>query len=120
MKRLFWINFALLTLLSVSTGIVKIAGLEADVAIFAAMGFSPGMTAAFGVLQALAGLALLPAQTRRTAAVVLAATFVVATAGLFISGIHPFSWISLTFIAMAALVASGRPGARTGAHPAAA
>lgn len=113
MKPLLWINLALLTLLSISTGIVKIAGLEADVEIFARLGFSPGMTVAFGALQALAGVALLPAPTRRTAAVVLAMTFVVATAGLFVSGIHPFSWISLLFIAMAALVASGRPGPRT-------
>jgi len=115
MKAFVWINFALLTLLSISTGIVKIAGLEADVAIFATLGFTPAMTVAFGVLQALAGLALLPSSTRRSAALVLAVTFVVATAGLFVSGIHPFSWVSLAFIAMAALVASGRPGPRLAA-----
>ncbi|MCH9682262.1 MAG: hypothetical protein K0V04_12560 [Deltaproteobacteria bacterium] len=109
MKALVWINFALLVVLSVSTGIVKIAGLEADIEIFARLGFSPAMTVAFGVVQALAGLALLPGRTRRTAALVLAASFVIATVGLFVSGIHPFASISVVFIVMAGVVATGHP-----------
>ncbi len=109
MKALAWINLVLLILLSVSTGIVKVVGLQADVEIFARLGFSDGMTIAFGVVQAVAGVALLARRTRRAAAGVLAVTFVVATVGLFVSGIHPFSWISLGFIAMAGVVAAGHP-----------
>lgn len=108
-----WIVFVLLVVQSVATGAVKIGGLQADVDIFATLGFSYGMTIAFGVLQLGLGLALLHPGVRKGAALGLAVTFAVATAGLFVSGIHPFSYISLLFIALCVPVVTGKaPPAR--------
>ncbi len=108
-----WIVFVLLFIQSVATGAVKIGGLQADVDIFAELGFSYGMTVAFGVLQLVLGLALLHPAARRPAAAALAVTFAIATAGLFAAGIHPFSYVSLLFIALAAPVALGHAPPRT-------
>jgi len=102
-----WIVFGVLVLLSVSTGAVKIFGLPADIEVFAALGFSAGMTAAFGAVQLALGLALLHPKARRGAAVGLAVSFAVATAALFAAGIHPFSYLSLLFIVLTVPVATG-------------
>lgn len=51
MKALLWINRALLTALSFSTGAVKLARMEAEMVIFREVGFSDTLTIAFGVIQ---------------------------------------------------------------------
>ena len=103
MTRIAQINLLLLVLLSVSTGMVKIFQMPEEMALFAKMGFADWMTIAFGVLQAVLGLALIPHATRKLAATGLIATFIVATSALFVSGIVIFGVASLLFIAMAVL-----------------
>ncbi|MEM6997010.1 MAG: hypothetical protein AAF721_41285 [Myxococcota bacterium] len=113
MKIGMWIVFGLLFVQSVATGAVKIGQLQADIDIFAKLGFSAGMTTAFGVVQLVLGLALLHPGARKAAAAALAVTFAVATAGLFVAGIHPFSYVSLLFIALTVPVILGKaPPAR--------
>lgn len=103
MKYLAIANHALVTLLGLATGLVKIFGLEADVEIFANLGFSYTATVIFGVIQTVAALMLLAPQTIKWGAIILGISFVIATAGLFVSGMIPFGVVSLLFIAMAAL-----------------
>ena len=69
--------------------------------IYAAVGFADAMTIAFGLVQIAAALLLVAPATRRAGAAVLIATFAFATYVLFANAIHPFSVLSLGFIAMA-------------------
>jgi hypothetical protein len=101
MKYLAGINHVLLFVLGAATGLVKIFGLKADVEIFARLGFSYGATVAFGAAQLLFALLLLSRGAARLGAWLLAASFVVATLGLFVSRIWAFGFASLLFIAMA-------------------
>ena len=102
MRYLTVANHGLLLLLGLATGLVKVFGLEADVEIFANLGFSYNATVAFGVVQAAAALMLLSGKTIRWGAIILGISFVIATLGLFVSGMVPFGAASILFIAMAA------------------
>lgn len=95
------VNLVLLVLLSLSTGVVKIIGLEADVKIFASMGFSYAATVFFGVIQTIGGILLIFPKMRRAGAVIMVITFCIATAGVFISGMTGFGIFSILFICMA-------------------
>ncbi|MCA9691111.1 MAG: DoxX family protein [Nannocystaceae bacterium] len=103
MTALLWVNRVLLTLLSISTGAVKLARMEAEMVIFREIGFSDGVTIAFGVVQLIGGLLLLPEKTTRLGAWIMLPTFVFATGVVFANGMIPFGVSSLLFVAMAAL-----------------
>lgn len=98
------INLVLLTLLSISTGVVKLMSMDEEMALFRHVGFSDAATMLFGVVQLAAGLALVHPKTRRVGAAVLIPTFVFATYALFAMGVMPFAPLSLLFVVMAALV----------------
>ncbi len=105
MRYLISANHGLLFLLGLSTGLVKVFGLEADIEIFANLGFSYTATVIFGIIQAVAALLLLSPQTIRWGATTLGVTFVIATIGLFVSGMIPFGLVSLLFIVMTVIAA---------------
>lgn len=96
------VNRALLVLLGVSTGAVKLARMEAEMVLFRGAGFSDLATIGFGVVQIAATLACLHRATRLAGAVALGLTFVAATGVLFVNGLVPFGVFSVLFIAMAA------------------
>lgn len=98
-----WINRILLTLLSISTGAVKLAGMEDELRIFREAGFSDGLIIAFGVVQLAGGVLLVPHRTTRIGAWVMLPTFAIATAVVFVNDMIPFGVASLLFIAMAAI-----------------
>lgn len=102
MKWIQLINWGLLILLGLATGIVKVLGQPDDVRIFGQIGFSYGATVAFGAVQAVAALLLLLPKTLKIGAVVLAISFCIATLGLFVDQKTTFGIVSLLFIAMAA------------------
>lgn len=106
MKALLWINRVLLTGLSIMTGAVKLARMDAEMEIFRNIGFSDALTIAFGVVQLLGGLLLLPGKTTRIGAWVMLPTFVFATGVVFANGMIAFGVSSLLFIAMALLHAT--------------
>ena len=104
MQKLVVVVRVLLVLLGVATGAVKVAGMEAEVLLFAHVGFSPLATAIFGVVQIAAALAVVGRASRRWGALGLGLTFVVATGVVFAQGMMAFGIFSLLFIAMAGLV----------------
>ncbi|MBV7333851.1 hypothetical protein KFU94_37590 [Chloroflexi bacterium TSY] len=106
MRILAILNHLLVTILGVVTGLVKVFGLEADIEIFANLGFSYGATVAFGIIQIVAALMLLHPKTLQPGAVILGISFIIATIGLFVTGLIPFGIVSLLFIAMAGFVAT--------------
>ena len=95
------IGLVLLILLSLATGGVKLFGFEADIEVFASIGFSPTATLLFGVVQVIGGLLLIFTKTRKIGAGVMAITFVVATIALFASGTTAFGVFSILFILLA-------------------
>lgn len=101
MNALAWGNRVLLTGLSIMTGAVKLAQMEEEMAIFRTIGFPDGVTMAFGLVQLIGGLLLLPSKTTRLGAWVMAPTFVFATGVLFANGMITFGVVSVLFIAMA-------------------
>ena len=103
MKWLLWINRVLLTLLSISTGAVKLAQMDAEMVIFRNIGFPDVATILFGVVQLVGGLLLIPNKTTRLGAWVMLPTFAFATLVLFVNRMIPFGVSSILFIAMAAL-----------------
>lgn len=100
-SALQWVNRILLTALSVMTGVVKLAQMEEEMALFRTIGFSDAVTMGFGALQLAGGLLLLPTRTTRTGAWVMAPTFLFATGVLLANGMIPFGVVSVLFIAMA-------------------
>lgn len=101
MKYLQKANLVLLILLSISTGAVKLAQMEAEMTIFRQAAFPDWLTILFGVLQLVGGLCLLATLTRTVASLIMAGSFAVATGVLFVNGMIPFGLFSLLFIVMA-------------------
>lgn len=106
---LAWVNRVLLTALSIMTGVVKLAQMEEEMALFRTIGFPDAATLGFGALQLLGGLLLLPPRTTRVGAWVMAPTFLFATGVLFANGMVPFGVVSILFIAMALFHATRWP-----------
>ncbi len=105
MRMALVVNRVLLVLLGVSTGAVKLAQMAEEMEILANAGIGTVPTMAFGAVQLVAALGVIPARTRRPAGVVLALTFVAATGVLFVNGLVAFGVFSLLFIAMAVVAA---------------
>lgn len=107
-----WINRVLLTGLSIMTGVVKLVKMDAEMEIFRNIGMSDGATIAFGVVQLLGGLLLIPPKTTRLGAWIMLPTFCFATYVLLANSMIPFGVSSLLFIVMALLHATRWPAAR--------
>ncbi len=90
-----------LILLSLATGMTKIMQMPAEMALFENAGFTKWMIIAFGVIQLLGGLLLLPTRYRKYGAILMLATFIVATIVVFMKGMVGFGLASLLFIALA-------------------
>lgn len=105
MNKALIVNRILLIVLGVATGAVKLAQMPDEMKIFHAAGFATGLIMAFGGVQILAAVLVVPDSTQRIGAALLGVTFVVATGVLFVNAMIPFGIVSFLFIAMAALVA---------------
>lgn len=117
-KHAVRLNHTLIVLFAVASGAFKVALGAPDVALFAHVGLTPSLVAAFGVLQLVAGLGTIPRVTRVPAALVLVGCNAFATLALFVGGVQPFGAISILFVAMAALVAVPRGNEQpAAAHP---
>ena len=101
MTRLLTLVTTVIVLFAVASGGYKLAGGDADVRIFAALGMSPLAVRLFGLVQAVAGLTVLWPAFGVIAGSVLVACNVVATVGLFAAGQQPFAWVSWIFVVMA-------------------
>ena len=104
MKVLLKINWILTILLSISTGVFKLLRQEADLDLFANIGFTESMVFILGLLQMIGGILLIPKKTRKPGAYIMMVTFVVASVAVFANQMMLFGIVSLLFIAMAYLV----------------
>ena len=109
MKIALLVDRVLLTLLGISTGLVKIFFMENEMVIFRNAGSPDWLTVVFGVVQLLAALLLIPSRTVRLGAAMLIPTFVIATGVLFVNEMFTFGVVSLLFIVMAVVQAAFPP-----------
>gem|GEM_PF-1509959 len=101
MKLLLKINLILLIILGLATGVFKILLQEADVELFKVLGMNAALTTILGVLQVLGAVLLMSLRTRKYGALLLMATFVLASMAVFMNGMMVFGAVSLLFIVMA-------------------
>lgn len=104
MKIFKTINLNLLAILSVVSGITKILQMPQELEFFGAAGFSNTQVVIFGAAQLLGGVLLYIPKTRIVGAAVMAVTFVMSTALIFMAGNIGFGLFSVLPIAMAGLV----------------
>lgn len=114
MRWVVLVNRGLLTMLSVSTGLVKLTRMPEEMEIFRAAGMSDAATIGFGVVQLVGGLLLITNRTHAVGALVMIPTFLFATGVLFVNGLVPFGVVSLLFPASAAFAWWWAPGRRPG------
>ncbi len=101
MKIVLTINWVLITLLSIATGLFKVLQQEADIELFKAIGFSSLATNLLGVIQLIGGILMIRKKSRKAGAYTMIPTFVVASIAVFANEMMVFGFISLVFIAMA-------------------
>jgi hypothetical protein len=101
MKLLYRINLILLIVLSLATGVFKILQQEADIELFKVLGMTATLTAGLGIVQVVGGILLALVQTRKYGALLMMATFVLASIAVFMNGMIVFGLVSLLFILMA-------------------
>ncbi len=104
MKILLKINFILITLISIATGIFKLLQQEADIQLFEKIGFTSTATTLLGVIQLIGGLMLILPKTRKLGAWIMLPTFIIASIAVFANGMIAFGIVSLLFIAMIILI----------------
>ncbi|WP_422083848.1 hypothetical protein [Ulvibacterium sp.] len=104
MKLLYKINLILLIVLSLATGVFKILQQEADIELFKVLGMTASFTAGLGIMQVVGGVLLVFTQIRKYGALLMMATFVLATTAVFMNGMIVFGTVSLLFILMACWV----------------
>ena len=104
MYYLYLVNKILLILLGMSTGLVKIFKMEAEMKIFRNAGFNDAGIIIFGVVQLLVTILILFPQTLKFGGILLTVTFLIATGVLFKNEMIPFGVFSILFIAMAIFV----------------
>ena len=101
MKKFYWTNLVLLILLSFNTAIVKLLRLDFEMELFRKVGIADAATIGFGVFQLIGAILLCVPKARRLGALVMAVSFIAASAVVFSAGMIPFGVGSLLFIAMA-------------------
>lgn len=106
MRILILVLAILLGLLSIVAGGAKAARLPEELAFLAGFGFTPGMTAAFGVVQVPGSLLMLVPRTRRPGAAVCALGFGLSTVLLALDGNRAFAAASAVPVILAGMVAS--------------
>jgi hypothetical protein len=104
MKLFLKIIWIVTVLLSIATGVFKLSKQQADIDLFAAIGFEAKHVFMLGILQVLGGVLLIPERTRRFGAYIMIATFIIASIAVFANQMWVFAAVSVVFITLPVLV----------------
>jgi len=105
MKTFKTINLVLLIFLGLSSGVLKIIQLPQEMEFFhGEMGYSVNAIIVFGLVQLAAGTLLVFRTTRTMGAAILALTFLISTAIIFMAGKIGFGLFSILPMVMAGFV----------------
>ena len=95
MKLVSTIILVILIFLAVASGITKITLMQQDVEFFGKYGFSNPILIAYGAIQLVGGVLLVPKKTRFVGAAVVAITFLISLVVLLMDGNIPVSLATL-------------------------
>ena len=95
---------AIVALLSVAAGLAKVMQTQQEMEFLQGFGLSSALIVAFGLVQILGGVLLVPKRTRLPGAVLAASAFVVSTVLIFAGGNLTFGLVSMLPIALAGVI----------------
>ena len=95
---------AIIALLSIAAGLAKVMQTQQEMAFLQGFGFSSALIIAFGLVQVLGGVLLLPKKTRLPGAILAASALVVSTVLIFVGGNLTFGLVSILPIALAGVI----------------
>lgn len=95
---------AIVALLSVAAGLAKVMQTQQEMEFLQGFGLSTAMIVAFGLVQILGGILLVPPKTRLAGAILAASAFVVSIVLIFVAGNITFGLVSMVPVALAVLI----------------
>lgn len=104
MKILKIVIVGIITLLSIAAGLAKVMQAPQEMEFLQGAGLSTAMIVAFGLVQVLGGILLIPGRTRLPGAVLAALAFLMSAILIFTSGNLPFGLVSLIPVALASAI----------------
>lgn len=104
MKIVNIVIIAIVALLSIAAGLAKVMQTPQEMEFLQGFGMSSAMIVAFGLVQVLGGVLLVPRKTRLPGAVLATLALVVSTVLIFIAGNLVFGLVSMLPIALACVI----------------
>ena len=104
MRYLYLLLLAMLVLLSVSSGVVKVMQMPQEVAFFAIIGFSKSILIAFGAIQIVSGLMMIHPKTRFAGALIVYVTFLISAVPLVLAEHRLLVMLTVVVIVLLGLV----------------
>ncbi len=104
MKIVLKINWILVTILSLSTGLFKVLQQQEDIQLLEVIGFTPLWVTLLGVFQFFGGVMLITRRFRKEGAYVMIFTFALASIAVFANGMLLSGASSVVLVVMAFLV----------------
>ena len=104
MKILNFLIISIITLLSIAAGLAKVMQTEQEMVFLQSFGLSSVLIIAFGMVQIVGGVLLVPSKTRMIGAVIATSAFVASTILIFIGGNLVFGLLSTIPIALTCVI----------------
>ena len=104
MKIVNILIIALVALLSVAAGLAKVMQTQQEMEFLQGFGLSTALIVAFGLVQILGGVLLVPKKTRLPGAILATSALVVSTVLIFVGGNLTFGLVSMLPIALAGVI----------------
>ena len=104
MKIVNILIIAIVALLSVAAGLAKVMQTQQEMEFLQGFGLSTALIVAFGLVQILGGVLLVPKKTRLPGAILATSALVVSTVLIFVGGNLTFGLVSMLPIALAGVI----------------
>ena len=104
MKIVNILIITIVALLSIAAGLAKVMQTQQEMEFLQSFGLSSVLIVAFGLVQILAGVLLVPQKTRMLGAVLATTALVVSTVLIFVGGNLVFGLVSMLPIALACVI----------------
>lgn len=104
MKIVNILIIAIVALLSIAAGLAKVMQTQQEMEFLQGVGLSSVVIVAFGLVQILGGVLLVPRKTRMLGAILATSALVVSTVLIFIGGNLSFGLVSILPIALAGVI----------------
>lgn len=104
MKIINTLIIAIIAVISIAAGLAKVMQTEQEMQFLQSFGLGSSLIVAFGVVQIVGGVLLIPSKTRMVGAILAASALVASTVLIFAGGSFVFGFLSTIPIAMACVI----------------